>query len=534
MSTVPYFLRNPAYDDQAQQPATMAPVAAPQGMAAPVIQHPMHAMVAPIVGAPKLSAMAAPADAGPEPAAMGPADAATMAPVPSAALPSTKQPTVRAMSPMDRYEDNLNQKLMADYSKDENPWGSANNHPGFLGKLGHFGSQLIQNIQHGEGQLTPRETEEKRLGDEMQKIEEQKSKSGLEGAQASKAQADVPFEESETAKNEAGLPYVAPTAVADIGEKNAQAENLRNPRAKNDFELWLQQNPQGTAEQYQQLLSKPLSPEDAASRNAVWDRIAEQYHLPKGQFRAGMPTADAAALAASLNNAIARGQGAQNISIHMADEGAKGAVSMLVPVDPRDPSKGSVLQRVMPGQTIGAGAMTPGGMGAAANASRQDVRFHDEHYVLPAEAKEQAYEISDHAYREYMQARQKGKELPTGAQSMVELSQHLATTFGSVKGARVTKDMIEQHLGARGVGDKAVVAVNSLINGDKLSSDQWDAYHDLIQSSRNASWGTAVKEAARKGIPINFLPPDLQSKKVNGVLYDMGQDGQYHARQGGK
>jgi hypothetical protein len=340
--------------------------------------------------------------------------------------------------------------------------------------------------------------------------------------------------ESETAKNEAGLPYVAPTAEADIGEKNAQAENLRNPRPKNDFELWFQHNPTGTPEQYQQLLARPLSPEDAASRNAVWDRIAEQYHLPKGQFRAGMPTADAAALAASLNNVIARGQGAQSISIRMADEGAKGAVSMLVPVDPKDPSKGSVLQRVMPGQTIGAGAMTPGGMGAAANASRQDVRFHDEHYVLPAEAKEQSYEISDHAYREYMQARQKGKELPTGAQSMVELSQHLATTFGSVKGARVTKDMIEQHLGARGVGDKAVVAVNSLINGDKLSSDQWDAYHDLIQSSRNASWGTAVKEAARKGIPINFLPPDLQSKKVNGVLYDMGQDGQYHARQGGK
>jgi hypothetical protein len=533
MSTTPYFLRNPAYDDQAQQPVTMAPAVEPQGMAAPVIQHPMHAMVAPIVGAPKLSAMAAPVDAGPEPAAMSPADAATMAPAPSAALPSTKQPTVRTMSPIERREDVLQQ-------------GMAKKPEGFMGKLGHglgmagriagdiFAPAETELVVQGLGKegIGPRANEFRNK--EMQELEAEKSKEGLEGAQASKAQADVPFVESETAKNEAGLPYVAPTAEADIAEKNAQAENLKNPRPKNDFELWFQHNPTGTAEQYQQLLSKPLSPDDAASRNAVWDRIAEQYHLPKGQFRAGMPTADAAALAASLNNVIARGQGAQSISIRMADEGAKGAVSMLVPVDPKDPSKGSVLQRVMPGQTIGAGAMTPGGMGAAANASRQDVRFHDEHYVLPAEAKEQSYEISDHAYREYMQARQKGKELPTGAQSMVELSQHLATTFGSVKGARVTKDMIEQHLGARGVGDKAAVAVNSLINGDKLSSDQWDAYHDLIQSSRNASWGTAVKEAARKGIPINFLPPDLQSKKVNGVLYDMGQDGQYHARQGGK
>jgi len=56
----------------------------------------------------------------------------------------------------------------------------------------------------------------------------------------------------------------------------------------------------------------------------------------------------------------------------------------------------------------------------------------------------------------------------TGAESMLALSTHLATTFGNVKGARVTKDMIEHHLGARGVGDSALVAVQKLTNGDVL------------------------------------------------------------------
>jgi hypothetical protein len=376
MSTTPYFLRNPAYDDQAQQPVTMAPAVEPQGMAAPVIQHPLHAMVAPIVGVPKLSAMAAPVDAGPEPAAMSPADAATMAPAPSAALPSTKQPTVRTMSPIERREDVLQQ-------------GMAKKPEGFMGKLGHglgmagriagdiFAPAETELVVQGLGKegIGPRANEFRNK--EMQELEAEKSKEGLEGAQASKAQADVPFVESETAKNEAGLPYVAPTAEADIAEKNAQAENLKNPRPKNDFELWFQHNPTGTAEQYQQLLSKPLSPDDAASRNAVWDRIAEQYHLPKGQFRAGMPTADAAALAASLNNVIARGQGAQSISIRMADEGAKGATSLMVPVDPNDPTKGYTLQRVLPGQTVGAGALTPGGMGAKEKPTADEQRRAD-------------------------------------------------------------------------------------------------------------------------------------------------------------
>ena len=168
-------------DDQGQQPMTMAP-AAPQGMAPVTVQHPMHAMVAPIVGKPVAPAMAS--DAPPE---IGQDEMPSeMAAQPS--LPATKQPKVRTMSPTESYEDNINTKLMADYEKDQNPWGSSNNHPGLLGKLGHLGSQFFANAHHVNGELTPREQEEKRLGGEVQKLESQKSQQALQSAQTEGAQ----------------------------------------------------------------------------------------------------------------------------------------------------------------------------------------------------------------------------------------------------------------------------------------------------------------------------------------------------------
>lgn len=141
--------------------------------------------------------------------------------------------------------------------------------------------------------------------------------------------------------------------------------------------------------------------------------------------------------------------------------------------------------------------------------SRQDVTAHDKTYVKPAEDVEKSYQMMDQAYKEYQEARRQGKELPTGAQSMLALSTHLATTFGNVKGARVTKDLIEHHLGARGISDKALVAVQNFTNGDPLAPDQWEAFHDLISKSRKLSWNAAVKEAKRKNIPVDFLPKDL-------------------------
>lgn len=127
-------------------------------------------------------------------------------------------------------------------------------------------------------------------------------------------------------------------------------------------------------------------------------------------------------------------------------------------------------------------------------------------YVLPANGVEKSYQMSDMAYREYLKAKAQGKNLSTGAQSMVMLSNHLNTTFGQVKGARITKDMIHEHLGARSIPDEAVVAIQRLTNGDALSPAQWDSFHELISESRNQTWTQAADQAMNQGLPRNFMP----------------------------
>ena len=97
------------------------------------------------------------------------------------------------------------------------------------------------------------------------------------------------------------------------------------------------------------------------------------------------------------------------------------------------------------------------------------INAHDKAYVQPAEQVEKSYQMMNQAYNEYQGAAAQGKDLPTGAQSMVALSTHLATTFGNVKGSRITKDMIQEHLGARSISDAASVAIQKLTNGDVLS-----------------------------------------------------------------
>jgi hypothetical protein len=185
-------------------------------------------------------------------------------------------------------------------------------------------------------------------------------------------------------------------------------------------------------------------------------------------------------------------------------------VLMMVP----QPDGSQKAVEVTPGMTIAGNAEKPG---ESASANRKDIATHDKAYVQPAEAVEKSYQMMDQAYKDYEAAKAQGKELPTGAQSMLALSTHLSTTFGNVKGARITKDMIQEHLGARSVSDTATVAIQKLTNGDTLSPAQWTAFHDLVKQSRDLSWQTAVKEAERKKIPVDFLPQDLQGKMGAGA-----------------
>jgi hypothetical protein len=394
----------------------------------------------------------------------------------------------------------------------EFPEGLAPNHSGKLGKMEHVFSQIgniagdvfapatmanipgtQMNRQMQEGQLAKRVNEEQ---SEQAQNEHLGAETENLGASTQKTEADTA-----SAQRAAKVAANAGTIVRDenkrpIGWQDAEGhsypmDDLNIPqgirdtmkadtgtRAKTPEELYMREHPAASSAELQNFLAKPISDVDATSRNALFDPIAKKYGLPTGQFRPGMTTAEATAIQTELNNAVGKQQGAQHISISL--QGMQNTNNR-----------------------------------AEATANRQEVRLHDKAYVQPAESVEKSYQMMDHAYNEFKDAKAKGQDLPTGAQSMLALSTHLATTFGNVKGARVTKDMIAEHLGARSIGDDALVAVQKLTNGDRLSPAQWDAFHDLIKQSRNLSWQTAVKEADRKQIPVDFLPPDLQGTSGN-------------------
>jgi hypothetical protein len=119
--------------------------------------------------------------------------------------------------------------------------------------------------------------------------------------------------------------------------------------------------------------------------------------------------------------------------------------------------------------------------------------------VTPAMQAERTYRLASNVYNEYKALRKQGKDFPTGAQSVQMLSYHMANTFGNVKGARITKDLIEKHMGARSVSDSALVAVQKLTNGEQLSPSQWDAYFSMVGQT-----------AMRPGAACWTMPQSLQ------------------------
>jgi hypothetical protein len=123
-----------------------------------------------------------------------------------------------------------------------------------------------------------------------------------------------------------------------------------------------------------------------------------------------------------------------------------------------------------------------------------------------AQDTDKSYEMFQDAY-----AKHKAGNDTTGAGDMLALSQHLATTFGAVKGARVTKDMIQEHVGARSYADSAATAMNHAMTGAKLSDNQWAAFSELIEDTRKRTWGNTIKLAHSVGIPVtsDMVPADV-------------------------
>lgn len=126
--------------------------------------------------------------------------------------------------------------------------------------------------------------------------------------------------------------------------------------------------------------------------------------------------------------------------------------------------------------------------------------------ITPAQQTENSYQVAKQAYDQYKALAAQGKYFPTGAESMQLLSKHIQTTFGQVKGGKVTQAMIMEHLGARSVTDDMRVAVNKLYNNDKLSPAQWDAFFSMIKETRDQQWMSVYSDATNLQKPVTHVP----------------------------
>jgi hypothetical protein len=387
------------------------------------------------------------------------------------------------------------------------PWGSAANHPGFAGKLGH----VLGTIGNIAGDVLAPGVMANIPGTEL-------NRRLNAGADVARLSADEKAQSENAAR-------AATTAHTTQETKDAQGNRpLQNALAVQGWNVGKDEKGQTTvtrmpgweaapktlqdhyANAVQNALSRGVDPAKDSSVQSYANAIkaiekpekADDFDTFYTRWLKDHPNARDN----SHSETLARKE--------WSASGQQPPQTLLMVPGPNNTLTGVVAR---PGTTIADTAAKPG---EAATATERTITAHDKAYVQPADAVEKSYEMMDNAYREYKDARAKGQELPTGAQSMVALSTHLSTTFGNVKGARITKDMIQEHLGARGISDRALVAMQRFTNGDVLSPDQWDAFHDLIKQSRQLSWDTATREADRKHVPINFLPDDYTAVKVPG------------------
>lgn len=191
MSTLPY----PRMSLQDADPLAMQMAAQQQPqMALTGIQHPMHAMVAPISAAPQQVPMQMSADAAPE-----------------AAQPAR-------MSPIDQREAELEQGLA---KKPQGFWGKLGHGLGMAGRIAGdiiapAETELIVGGLGKEG-IGPRANEFRNR--EMSNLEKQRSEQGLQSAQAGNLTANAGHTEAET-------PEIAPDAESRRQLEGAQTEHL--------------------------------------------------------------------------------------------------------------------------------------------------------------------------------------------------------------------------------------------------------------------------------------------------------------------
>jgi hypothetical protein len=180
-------------------------------------------------------------------------------------------------------------KLQEDYRKDSDPWGSPDNHPGFLGKLGHVLSTIGNvagdvfapaTMERIPGTQLHREGEEQGLVKQLNTQAQDESENAERNALTGKTTEETAEMPGKTASEEGLQGAQASLIPSEIEKNQATTESLKNPFGKlpgNEPVGNSDALNKGMQDRYQVLHPRqPLPPEFSLGPNATkndFDRI---------------------------------------------------------------------------------------------------------------------------------------------------------------------------------------------------------------------------------------------------------------------
>jgi hypothetical protein len=105
-----------------------------------------------------------------------------------------------------------------------------------------------------------------------------------------------------------------------------------------------------------------------------------------------------------------------------------------------------------------------------------------------------------------------------GPESMQFVANHIAMTFGAVKGARIGRDIIEQHVKARDLDQSTEALAQQVLAGGVITYQQAQQMMGTAKINRQQAWGQAKAAADTYGVSDAVkMPSDLQQSGGGGA-----------------
>lgn len=126
-------------------------------------------------------------------------------------------------------------------------------------------------------------------------------------------------------------------------------------------------------------------------------------------------------------------------------------------------------------------------------------------------------DILDEATKRGQRGPMGGGPYLNGPESMQFVSNHIAMTFGGVKGARVGRDLIEAHIKARDLDQATEAAAQGVLSGGVITYQQAQQMMGTAKINRSRMWQQARQAAEQYGVPDAVkMPSDLLGGGMQG------------------